>query len=179
MLEARTFVSEIESTKKALEEAAAIFKGEYRCRDLIFIPNNSDKPFGEEFLRLRINEINIWKEKNVIVVIKQVQRKELGKDSLIPLRKEFDAEIEARKYIEENLINDFTFDFEFTRTGWQYDLGEDQIDLEKFDNIPNHYTIEIKSKTAEGLKDLAHKFNLDYFVKGAMLGEVKKILSQF
>ncbi len=178
MLEARTFVSEIESTRNVLEEAGATLKGEFRCRDLIFIPKNSDKPFGEEFLRLRVNEVNIWDEKDVVVVIKHVQRRELGKESLIPLREEFDTEGEARDYIEEHLSTDFTFDFEFTRTGWQYDLGEDQIDLEKFDEIPNHYTVEIKSKTGEGLKELARMLTLDSFVKGAILGEVKRLLSQ-
>ncbi len=176
MLEARAFVPEIESTRKILEDKGAIFKGEYICRDLIFIPNRSDKPYGEEFLRLRINEKNIWNEKDVIVVIKKVQRKEMGKDSLIPFRKEFDTEKEGRDYIEKSFSKDFKFDFEFTRTGWQYDLGEDQIDLEKVEGLNNCYTIEIKSKTVDGLKHLADIFKLDSLIKGAMLGEMKKLL---
>ncbi len=175
MLEARAFVSEIESTRKALLDAGAIFKGEYRCRDLIFIPNHTDKPYGEEFLRLRINEKNIWNEKDVIVVIKQVEKREIGKENVIPFRKEFDTEEEGRECIEV-FRNDYKFDFEFTRTGWQYDLGEDQIDLEKVEDVEGCFTIEIKSKTVEGLKNLAQMFKLDSLIKGAMLGEMKRRL---
>jgi hypothetical protein len=132
--------------------------------------------YGEEFLRLRINEKNIWKERDVVVVIKQVQRKEIGKDAIIPFRKEFDTEEEGRRYVTAHFSKDFTFDFEFTRTGWQYDLGEDQVDLEKVEGLPDCYTIEIKSKDVEGLKYLAQKFQLTSIIKGAMLGEMKRRL---
>jgi adenylate cyclase class IV len=176
MLEARAFVPEIDTTKKILEDSGALFKGEYRCRDLIFIPKKTDKPYGEEFLRLRINEKNIWNEKNVIVVIKQVQRKEVGKENIVSLRKEFETEKDGRKYVEDNFTETYTFDFEFTRTGWQYDLGDDQIDLERVDDVANCYTIEIKSKTVDGLKKLAQMFKLDSLIKGAMLGEMRRVL---
>lgn len=75
MLEARTFVDNVEHIKKALEKEGAIFKGEYRCRDLIFVPNYSDKSYGEEFLRLRVNEKNIWNGKDVVIVVKKNTKK--------------------------------------------------------------------------------------------------------
>lgn len=177
MLEARAFVKEIESAKKTLEAKGALFKGEYICHDFIFIPHHTEKPYGEEFLRLRINEKNIWSEKDVIVVIKHVERKEIGKDNIIPFKKEFNSETEAREYIKENFSKDYTFDFEFTRTGWQYDLEDDQIDLERVDDVENCYTIEIKSKTVEDLKQLQDTFKLENIVQGAMLGHMKKVLS--
>lgn len=177
MLEARAFVSEINTAKQILKDSKAIFKGEYCCRDLIFIPKHTDKPYGEEFLRLRINEKNIWKEKDVIVVIKHVQKKEVGKENFIPFRKEFDSEEEGRKCIQDNFSDSYNFDFEFTRTGWQYDLGEDQIDLERVEGLNDCYTIEIKSKTVDGLKHLAEMFKLNSLIKGAMLGEMKRRLS--
>lgn len=173
MLEARAFVSEIGTAKKVLEDVRAVFKGEYRCRDLIFVPKNTERPYGEEFLRLRINEINIWKEKDVIVVVKQVQRKEVGKEGLVSFRREFDTENEGRKCIEDDFSTTHNFDFEFTRTGWQYDVGEDQVDLERVEGVKDCYTIEIKSKTVDGLKRLAEMFKLD-LIKGAMLGEMKR-----
>ena len=43
MLEARVFVKEIESAKKILEENQAIFKGQYKCRDIIFFPKDLTK----------------------------------------------------------------------------------------------------------------------------------------
>lgn len=114
----------------------------------------------------------------LLLSLKKIQRKEIGKDSLISLRKEFDTEEEGKKYISDNFSEDFTFDLEFTRTGWQYDLGEDQIDLEKVEDIRDCYTIEIKSKTVGGLQRLACMFELDSFVKTTTLGEIKKLLSK-
>ncbi len=174
MLEARTFVKEIESAKKTLNENKAVFKGEYICKDTIFSPIDATKSLKDEFLRLRVNVKNIWNEKDVIVAIKQTERKDIGKNSIIPLRKEFDSEDDARKYIQENLEDKYKFDFEFTRTGWQYDLGNDQVDLERVEDIPNCYTIEVKSKTEERLRKLVSMFSLTSIIEGPSVVEIRK-----
>lgn len=176
MLEARAFLPEIELAKKILEEKGALFKGEYICRDIIFESTDHNINLEDKFLRLRINEKNIWDEKNVIVSIKQTKKKEIGKESIIPLRKEFDTEKEGRGYITKNFTNEFTESFEFTRTGWQYDLGEDQVDLERVANLENCYTIEIKSKTEEGLKRLQKMFNLKTLIQGPTVVAIKELL---
>jgi hypothetical protein len=177
MLEARAFVAEIESARKILEEKA-VFKGEYVCRDAIYISIDSSKSLADEFLRLRVNEKNIWSEKDVIVAIKQTEKKEVGKNSVIPLRKEFDTEEEARNYIEKNLLDKFKFDFKFTRTGWQYDLAGGQVDLERVEDLSNCYTIEVKSPTEEGLKKLLNMFQIDSVITGPSVVEVKKLLNE-
>ncbi len=177
MLEARAFVPEIESARKTLEANQAVFKGEYRCRDIVFSPRDPDKSLEDELLRLRINEKNIWNEKDVIVAIKKTEKREIGKNSIILAREEFDAEADARKYIDEHFAADFAFDFEFTRTGWQYNLGDNQVDLERVENIPDCYTIEIKSKTDEGLKSLVEMFDLPAPIKGPTVVAMKKLLS--
>lgn len=178
MFEARAFVLDIETAKKVLEDNHAIYKGEYRCRDLIFLPIGQvgSEYVGDKFLRLRIYEKNIWNKKRVVVAIKKTEKKEVGKSSIIYICKEFDSEIEARRYIQDSFGNDFTFDFEFTRTGWQYDLGDDQIDLEKVEDIENCYTIEVKSLTQRGLQQLTRMFNLIFVVKGSMVGAMKRLL---
>lgn len=176
MLEARAFVSEIESARRILEEKKALFKGEYVCRDIIFASTNPDITLKDKFLRLRINEKNIWDEKYVIVAIKQTKKKEIGKESIISVRQEFDTEKEGREYIKENFTNEFTESFEFTRTGWQYDLGEDQIDLERVENLEHCYTIEIKSKTEEGLKRLQKMFKLQDLIQGPTVVAIKELL---
>ena len=175
MLEARAFVSEIESARKILDEKA-VFKGEYICRDIIFVPLDPNKSLKDQFLRLRIQEKNVWDEKDVIVAIKQTEQKEVGKNSIIPLRKEFDTEEEGRKYIEENLLDKFKYDFEFTRTGWQYNLGEDQVDLERIENLDNCFSIEVKSKTEEGLRRLLDLLSIKTTIQGPSVVEVKKLL---
>ena len=168
MLEARAFVPEIESARKTLELNGAIFT-----------PINSDKSLKDEFLRPRIQLKNIWNEKDMIVSIKQTEKRSSGKNSIIPLRKEFDSESEARKFIDENLKNDFEYDFEFTRTGWQYDLGENQVDLEKVEDIPNCYTIEVKSLTENGLKDLIEMLSIPSLIQGPSVVEIKRLLFYF
>ncbi|MEK9132071.1 MAG: hypothetical protein AAB447_04155 [Patescibacteria group bacterium] len=179
MLEARTFVSGIDNARKTLQDRGAILKGEYRCKDIIFSPLDSTKSLADEFLRLRINVKNIWDEKDVIVVIKQTKKKGIGKDSLIPLRKEFDSELEARKFIDQNLQNHFQYDFEFTRTGWQYDLGENQVDLERVEDIPSCYTIEVKSSTERELKKLVDLLSITSLIKGSSVVEMKRLVSKF
>lgn len=177
MIEARAFVSEIESTRKTLDEEA-VFKGEYVCRDIIFIPTDSSLSLKDEFLRLRVNEKNIWNEKDVIVAIKQTEQKKVGKNSIIPLRVEFDTEEEARRYIEENLVERFKYGFQFKRTGWQYDLGEDQIDLERVEDVPNCYTIEVKSPTEGGLRKLLGMFQITSVITGPSVVEIQKLLNK-
>jgi len=179
MLEARAFVSEseIESARKILDKEA-VFKGEYICYDVIFSPIDSTKTLKDEFLRLRINKKNIWKEKDVIVAIKETLEKEVGKNSLINLREEFDTEIEAREYIDNNLLDKFKYDFEFTRTGWQYNLGENQVDLERVEDVSDCYTIEVKSKTEDGLRNLLDKFQITSVISGPSVVEMKRLLSE-
>lgn len=176
MIEARSFVENFDSAKKILAENKAVFKGEYVCKDIIFSPIDSTKSLKDEFLRLRVNVKNIWTEKDVIVAIKQTEKKDIGKNSIIPLRKEFDGEDDARKYIKENLEDKYKFDFEFTRTGWQYDLGENQVDLEKVEDIPDCYTIEVKSKTEDGIKKLTDIFEMRDIIKGPSVVKIKQLL---
>jgi hypothetical protein len=141
MIEARSFVSEIDTTRKILEENGAVFKGEYVLKDKIYSSYNPEKELDDEFLRLRIYQKNIWPQKDVIVAVKIHEQKEIGVDTVVPLKKEFDTEEEAESFVDENLLNQYKYEFEFTRTGWQYSLGEDEIDLERVDDLENFYTV--------------------------------------
>jgi polyphosphate kinase 2 (PPK2 family) len=92
------------------------------------------------------------------VAIKNTELKQIGKNSIIPLKKEFDTVEEGRAFIEANLADQFTYDYDSHCIGWQYDLGADQVDLE---DIEGHASIEFKSQTDEGLKKL---FELHYLM---------------
>lgn len=176
MIEARSFVSEIDTTKKILEKSGAVFKGEYILTDKIFSSYNPEKSLDDEFLRLRTYTKNIWPEANVIVAVKIHEQKEIGVDTIVPLKKGFDSKEEAEKFIEENLLNQYKYEFKFTRTGWQYDLGEDQVDLERVDDLEDFYTIEFKSNTVEGLKRLEILLNLKNVIKGPIASHMKELL---
>ena len=121
MLEARTFVDTLDRAKEILEKEGAIFRGRYIIKDIVFSSTDKSLPLEKVFLRLRLIPENIWNEKDVIVSIKQTELQEVGKNSIIPVRKEFDTEEEAREFIEKNYSQKFEFAYEFEREGWQYD----------------------------------------------------------
>jgi len=175
MLEARTFLKSLEGARKTLEAEGAIFKGEYVIHDVIYKSLDPNKTLAQEFLRLRHNKKNIWEEKDFIVAIKNTEVREVGKNSIIPIKEGFDTEVEANKYIEQNLLDRFEYDYEFDRIGWQYDLGEDQVDLE---DIEGHFSIEVKSKTEEGIKRLLKIFDMVDALKGPSVVAIKEILNR-
>ncbi len=178
MIEARSFVAEIENTRKILEENGAVFKGEYVLRDKIYSSYNPVKGLDDEFLRMRIYTKNIWEDANVMVAIKKHFQQEIGVDTEVPLKKGFETEDEAEKFVEENLLDRYKYEYEFTRTGWQYDLGEDQVDLERVDDLKDFYTIEFKSHTVEGLKRLESLLKLNNVITGPIAAHMKELLAK-
>ena len=175
MLEARSIVKSFDKIKGILESENALYKGEYIIHDIIYSSKDRTKTLIDEFLRLRFVQKNIWNEKEVVVAIKKTEVKTVGKNSIVPLKKQFDSVEEAQKYINENLLNRFEPSFEFSRTGWQYDIRGDQVDLE---NIEGIYSIEVKSESEEGLKKLANTFEMEDVLKGPSVLKVKELLKR-
>ncbi len=178
MIEARSFVSDIEPTRKVLENLGADFKGEYRLTDKIYSSYNPVKNLDDEFLRLRIYHKNIWPQKDVIVAVKIHDQKEIGVDTIVPLKKEFDKEKEAEDFINQNLLDKYKYEYEFTRTGWQYSLGEDEIDLEKVEDLDNFYTVEFKSATVEGLRRLEKLLHLENIIQGPIAFHIGELIKK-
>jgi hypothetical protein len=176
MIEARSFVREIESARKILEENEAVFKGQYVLRDKIYSSYNPVKGLDDEFFRVRIYTKNIWADANVMVAIKKHIQYEIGVDTEVPLKKGFETEDEAQKFVQENLLDRYKYEYEFTRTGWQYDIGEDQVDLERVDDLEGFYTIEFKSSTVEGLKKLETLLKLNNVITGPIAAHMKEML---
>lgn len=175
MLEARTFVENLDEAKRILAENNAVFMGEYEIHNIIYASKDQTKSLGQIFLRLRTIPKNIWNEKPVIVVIKETELKEVGKNSIIPLKREFNTKEEALGFINKNYDDQFEYSFEFGCIGWQYFIGEDGIDLE---NIEGHASIEFKSTTIGGLNNLLALFHVTETIKGPSVVAVKEILNR-
>ena len=175
MFDARTFVETIDTARALLEKKKAIFQGEYAIHDVIFAPKESGLKIDHIFLRLRSIPKNIWNEKSVIVAIKQTEQRKVGKQSLIPLKKQFDTEKEARDFIEAHYSNQFEYLFEFNRIGFQYDLGSDQVDLEDIEGL---HSIEFKSDTEEGLLKLLTLFDAKEVINGPSVVSIKDLLGR-
>ena len=174
MFDARIFNSDLEKAREILKRENAVFKGEYVLRDIIYRSKDGE-PLEKTFLRLRLVSKNIWDQKSVLVAIKQTKVKEIGKESIIPIQKEFDTKEEAQKFIAENYLDKFEYDFEFERTGWQYFIGEDGVDLEEGEG---YSTIEFKSSTEGGLKNLLELFDARDPIRGPSVVKIREILEE-
>ncbi len=173
MFDARTFPQTLETARAVLESEGAVLKGDYEIKNKIY--KHKTEALEKVFLRLRTIPKNIWNDKPVIVSIKNTEVKQVGKQSIISFKKEFDTEKEAEDFIAENYANDFTFDFEFGCIGWQYFLGDDGVDLEMIEGNPS---IEFKSKTQQGLQNLLTQFGVkgEEVIKGPSVVAVRRLL---
>ncbi len=177
MFDARIFLDEIETARKILSGNQAHYKGEYVIRDVIYASKDPEQGINKIFLRLRSVTKNIWSEKPFIVAIKQTSLRDIGKQSIIPVKKQFDTAQEAKEFIEQEYASQFDFLYEFDRIGWQYDLaGDDQVDLEKIEN--KFYSIEFKSPTQDGLKRLLTLFNARNVIVGPSVVALQKLLGK-
>ncbi len=159
MIEARIFVDNLDFANSILKKEHAKLKGKYKIHDSIYRNIDKSIPLIEEFLRLREIPENIWGEKNVILALKQTELREVGKDSHVPIKLQYDTREQAEEYYERNLKDKYVKDFEFWRIGWQYRLlNDDEIDLEIIED--KYFSIEFKSETDNGLASLLRKFNV-------------------
>mgnify|MGYP001569029849 CR=1 FL=1 len=177
MFDARIFPLNLKDAEVILHREHAVCKGDYLISDKIYESKDPKQTLDKIFLRLRLVPKNIWRERPVVVALKNTELKKVGKQSKINVKQEFDTEAEAQEFIDKNYSNEFQFSFEFNRKGWQYFLGEDGIDLE---DIEGHYSIEFKSKTEEGLQKLLDLFGVkpEEVIKGPSVVAVKEFLKK-
>lgn len=175
MFDARIFLNEIDTARKILNDNQALFKGDYVIHDAIYASKDPLVGIDKVFLRLRSVPKNIWPEKPFIVAVKLTELKQIGKQSIIPVKKFFDSKNEAEQFIQNTYADQFDFLYEFDRNGWQYDLGQDQIDLEY---IEGHYSIEFKSPTEVGLQKLLALFNARDIIQGPSVVAIRDLLIQ-
>jgi hypothetical protein len=175
MIDARFFVEELETARRVLATLGADYKGEYVIHDAIYTRHTPPQDIADVFLRLRSVPKNIWDEKPFIVALKQTEQKVIGKQSHIPVKKQFDTQEAAQAFIDTQYGNSFSLLYEFDRVGWQYNIGTDQVDLE---DIEGHYSIECKSPTEEGLQKLLLHFNPAQIIVGPSVVAVKELLGR-
>lgn len=178
MIEARVFVDSLDNAKKTLEQENAELKGKYQIHDTIYRSIDKHISLIDEFLRLRVIPENIQDEKAVILAVKKTKLRKVGKDSHIPIKRQFDKREEAEMYYAQNLKGQYTKDFAFWRIGWQYSLPNgDVVDLEIIENT--YPSIEFKSETDTGMERLLHKFTIkkEAVITGPSVVAVKDIVN--
>ncbi len=166
MIECRGIILNIEDTKKEVEKLGAVFKSEYMFKDIIFIPNKDYFNLSDDFLRMRVYTKTNWPTKKIVLVRKQTEFKSIGKVDKIILKEEFDTEKDALEFINKNLAPEFKQGFEFSRTGWQYQLEDKRIFIEDIKGFKP--SVEIEVNTEEELTPLFEKLNIIKKVKESM-----------
>jgi|WetSurMetagenome_2_1015567.scaffolds.fasta_scaffold01419_3 adenylate cyclase class IV len=158
MVEARAIISDIEKTKKKLENLGAVFQGDYIFKDIIFITDKKNYDLHDGYLRLRVYTKNNWPTKNYLLVKKQSKSSDISKNEKKILKKEFDSENEALNFINTEFYDEFKRDFEYSRKGWQYKLENSRIFIEDIENFKP--TIEIEGEAEQKLELLFKKIGI-------------------
>ena len=160
MMEGRALIPSLEKAKAGVEKLGGQFKGDYISKDIIFIPKKVYN-LSKDFVRVRVYTKNNWPTKNVILVRKKTEWKDQSKIDNIAIKIEFDSEKEAFAYIKDNLP-EFEKGFEYSRHGWQYNLGMHRIfieDIEKF--LPS---VEAEAENEVELQTLFRKLGVKKIV---------------
>ncbi len=178
MIEARVFIDNLDSARDILQQERAELQGFYTIHDTIFQNKDASIPLSEEFLRLREIPKNIWSEKPVILALKQTKLRKVGKDTIVPVKLQFDRREDAQKYYEEHFADTYVKDFDFWRVGWQYFMpGGEVVDLEIIEDV--YSSIEFKSNTDEDMERLLGKFTIrsEAIIQGPSVVAIKELLS--
>jgi adenylate cyclase class IV len=173
MIEARAVVESVEKARNSVESLGAEFKSDYAFKDIIYVPKKADYNLSDDFLRVRVMTKRNWPTKDVILVRKQTEWKEHGKLDNIVLREEFDTEEEAVDYIDKHLSTEFERGFEYSREGWQYQLGDSRIFVEDIGGYGP--SVEVEADTEQQLQDILDKIGVKEVVKESVPEIMRKI----
>ncbi|MBS3167864.1 hypothetical protein J4216_01950 [Candidatus Woesearchaeota archaeon] len=157
MIEARWKIESYEDTRNKILELKAKQKGKYSATDIIFIPKNN-KSLNKEFIRVRSYIVNNWNTKNVVLTHKETRWINNFKEDIIAIKREFDKEQEAIKFIEEQYKNSLKELVRFKREGEDFEINNNKLFLETLEYLGP--TIEIETDSKELLIDLEKQLAL-------------------
>jgi len=176
MIEGRAIISNIQETKQRVKSLGGDFKSSYAFKDIIFVPKKKNYNLSDDFLRVRVISKNNWPTKNVVLVRKQTEFKDIRKVDNIILKKEFDTESEALDFIKKELSAEFEYGFEYSREGWEYKLESRRIFIEDIENLKP--SIEIEADSEENLQRLFDKIGVVEKLRKSIPEMVRESLSR-
>ena len=132
------------------------FKCDFSFYDLIYV-NRDGTSITDDTLKIRVYQINHWKNKNVLVIRKVAPLVNGSKEDKVLLREEFDTVDEAQKYVNDNLLREYKFAFKLQKSGVQY--GNEQLDLWKEDVQDLGISVELGSEDEKILEEALTSLN--------------------
>ena len=173
MIEGRAVVEGIGRARRAVEALGGKFGGDYAFRDIIFTLNG-EFDLNREFLRVRVYSKNNWPTKDVVLIKKKMEFKEVGKKDTPVLRKEFDKYEEAFSFIEKNLP-EYGKGFEYEREGWEYELQGRRVFVEDIRGF--RPTVEVEADNADELREIFGKLGIVEEVADSVPETMRKIFN--
>ncbi len=171
MIEARGIIKNIKETRKKIEELGGKLLGNYKFKDVVFSEDENHE-LSKDFLRLRSYSKTNWPTKDFVLVRKKTEFGKVGKRSNKILKKEFDDEKSSIEYIKKNFPG-FKKIVEYSREGWQYQLGKNRIFIE---NIKEYKpSIEIESENEKELKRILNEVNVLEVLKEPLPEVMRKL----
>ncbi|HLC75403.1 MAG TPA: hypothetical protein VJH88_06150 [Candidatus Nanoarchaeia archaeon] len=154
MQEARAIIQDIEKAKIAVEAAGAMYKGNYKFRDVIFKENDSD----DDILRMRIYIKSNWPTRKVSVIRKKTEFNGLIQKNKVILKLEFESESEALEFMSKKIAKSLIMKAEYVREGWEYQLKSARIFIEDIKGWKP--TVEIEAETAADIENIFDKIEV-------------------
>ncbi|GMU18893.1 MAG: hypothetical protein AMXMBFR12_00850 [Candidatus Babeliales bacterium] len=164
--EIRAYISDVNTTRNALEGLGATLKSDYAFTDYIYQPNDRHVDLSKEFIRLRVYEKTAWKQKNYVLVHKL--KGPAGMTGQTPIHKEFDTLAEAQHALKDN----YHLDFQFYRKGWEYQFSAMKIFVEDVQNI--RPTIEVVTPNKKDIDSLFEKLGLTEIITDSVPRLIEK-----
>jgi adenylate cyclase class IV len=155
-LEARGKIRDIEEAIDMAKKIGGIFKGSYRATDIIFKSKKEDE---EGVIDLRIFELNNRQGKNYIFVHKIAEWSDKIKKDKIILKGEFDTMGEVLDFIADHYGDSLKEHYEYSREGWEYNVGKSDIFIENIEKLGP--TIEIEADNKSDLENLFKLFEVE------------------
>ncbi len=135
-----------DNVDKVISKYGLNFKSDFAFYDLVYV-NKNGASITEDTLKIRVYQVNHWKNKNVLVIRKIAPIVNGSKEDKVLLREEFDTAQEAQAYVDANLLNEYDFAFKLQKTGVQY--GNEKVDLWKEDVEGIGLSVEVGSNDTE------------------------------
>lgn len=132
-------------------------KTDFAFYDLIYV-NKNGASITDDTLKVRVYQVNQWKNKDVLVIRKDAPMINGSKEDRVLLREEFDSEEEAVNFVKEKFSNDYDFAFKLQKSGVQY--GDDIIDLWYEDVDGVGISVELGSEDEKLMEDILNDLDI-------------------
>ncbi len=173
IFEARVKIKSIEDARNVAERIGGIFKGYYYAIDIIFKPKKENE---KGIIDLRIFKINNRQTKNYVLTHKIAEWSNNVKTDEIISKNKFDIIEEVFDFMRDCYGDILEEDYKYSRAGWEYNLGKDDIFVELIEELGP--TIEIEAENKDEVENLFKSFEVIEYLSEPVPEIMRKLLKK-